>query len=105
MISEGYRLPFNEYPTPCFLKNNKSAYKHPGFVAEAIEELLCNNCRLLHSTFNFSTFRAINPCLFSPTIHCAFLKTVSYIFLVFSFYIDIDIELALGVCSFVVPPS
>ena len=23
MIREGYRLPFSEYPTPCFLKNNR----------------------------------------------------------------------------------
>ena len=44
MIREGYRLPFSEYPSCCFLKNNRSAFKHPNFVVEAIEELLFNNC-------------------------------------------------------------
>ena len=48
MIREGYRLPFSEYPTPCFLKNNRSAFKHPEFVVTAIEELLCNNCIVEH---------------------------------------------------------
>ena len=48
MIREGYRLPFSEYPTPCFLKNNRSAFKHLEFVVKAIEELLCNNCVIEH---------------------------------------------------------
>ena len=42
MIRRGYRLPFAEYPTQCFLKNNRSALQHPEFVAEAISELLSN---------------------------------------------------------------
>ena len=48
MIRRGYRLPFAEYPSQCFLKNNRSALKHPGFVAEAITELLSNGCIVEH---------------------------------------------------------
>ena len=44
MIRRGYRLPFAEYPSQCFLKNNRSALQHPGFVAAAIIELLSNGC-------------------------------------------------------------
>jgi len=50
MISEGYKLPFTEYPTPCFMKNNRSALKHPDFVAEAITELLSSNCIVEHDS-------------------------------------------------------
>ena len=35
MIRRGYRLPFAQYPSQCFLKNNRSALQHPEFVAEA----------------------------------------------------------------------
>ena len=48
MIRRGYRLPFAEYPSQCFLKNNRSALQHPGFVAEAITELLSNGCIVEH---------------------------------------------------------
>ena len=43
MIRRGYSLPFAEYPSQCFLKNNRSALQHPVFVAEAIM-LLSNGC-------------------------------------------------------------
>ena len=32
MIRRGYRLPFAQYPSQCFLKNNRSALQHPEFV-------------------------------------------------------------------------
>ena len=37
MIRRGYRLPFAEYPSQCFLKNNRSALQHPEFVADAFK--------------------------------------------------------------------
>ena len=48
MIRRGYRLPFAQYPSQCFLKNNRSALQHPEFVAEAITELLSNGCIVEH---------------------------------------------------------
>ena len=42
MIRRGYRLPFAEYPSQCFLKNNRSALQHPDFVADVITKLLSN---------------------------------------------------------------
>ena len=48
MIKRGYRLPFAQYPSQCFLKNNRSALQHPEFVAEAITELLSNGCIVKH---------------------------------------------------------
>ena len=48
MIRHGYRLPFAEYPSLCFLKNNRSALQHPEFVADAISELLSKGCILEH---------------------------------------------------------
>ena len=48
MIRRGYRLPFAQYPSQCFLKNNTSALQHPEFVAEAITELLSNSCIVEH---------------------------------------------------------
>ena len=41
-IRRGYRLPFAKYPTQCFLANNRSAFRHSEFVAQAIFELLAN---------------------------------------------------------------
>ena len=57
MIRRGYRLPFAEYPSQCFLKNNRSALQHPGFVAEAITELLSNGCIVEHHVPPF----CVNP--------------------------------------------
>ena len=42
MIRRGYRLPFAEYPSQCFLKNNRSALQHPNFVADVITKLFSN---------------------------------------------------------------
>ena len=42
MIRRGYRLSFAEYPSQCFLKNNRSALQHPDFVADIITKLLSN---------------------------------------------------------------
>ena len=44
MIVEGYRLPFQAYPSHCFLNNNRSALNNTDFVKEAILEFLHNNC-------------------------------------------------------------
>ena len=57
MIRRGYRLPFAEYPSECFLKNNRSALQHPDFVAEAIIELLSNGCIVEHDVPPF----CVNP--------------------------------------------
>ena len=48
MIRRGYRLPFAQYPSQCFLKNDRSALQHPEFVAEATTELLSNGCIVEH---------------------------------------------------------
>ena len=48
MIRRGYRLPFAQYPSQCFLKNNRSALQHPEFVAKAITKLLSNGCIVEH---------------------------------------------------------
>ena len=37
MIREGYRLPFSEYPTPCFLKNNRSAFSTPSLLSKLLK--------------------------------------------------------------------
>ena len=50
MIRRGYRRPFAEYPSECFLKNNGSPLQHPDFGAEAIIELVV----LLSMTFHRS---------------------------------------------------
>ena len=57
MIRRGYRLPFAEYPSECFLKNNRSALQHPDFVAEAIIGLLSNGCFVEHDVPPF----CVNP--------------------------------------------
>ena len=57
MIRRGYRLPFAQYPSQCFLKNNRSALQHPEFVAEAITELLSNGCIVEHVASPF----CVNP--------------------------------------------
>ena len=43
VIRAGYRIPFISTPPPHHSKNNSSALEEPGFVAEAISELLCEN--------------------------------------------------------------
>ena len=43
VIRDGYRIPFISTPPPHHSKNNSSALEEPGFVAEAISELLCVN--------------------------------------------------------------
>ena len=57
MIRRGYRLPFAEYPSQCFLKNNRSSLQHPDFVAEAISALLSNGCIVEHAVPPF----CVNP--------------------------------------------
>ena len=44
IIRRGYRLAFAEYPPPCFLASNRSAFQYPEFVVQAISELLVNGC-------------------------------------------------------------
>ena len=48
IIENGYRLPFSNYPSRCFLRNNLSALKHKQFVADAISELLSHSCIIEH---------------------------------------------------------
>jgi len=48
MIEKGNRLPFNEYPPRCFMRNNLSALKHKEFVAGATSELLSHECITEH---------------------------------------------------------
>ena len=40
IVSNGYKLPLFRYPLRCFIKNNKSALEHEGFVEQAINKLL-----------------------------------------------------------------
>jgi len=53
----GYRLPFAEYPPSCFLTDNRSAFQYPEFVAQAISQLLVNDCIVEHSVLPF----CVNP--------------------------------------------
>ena len=48
MIRRGYRLPFAQYPSQCFLKNNRSALQHPEFVADANIDLVSNGIFVEH---------------------------------------------------------
>ena len=82
MIRRGYRLQFAEYPSECFLKNNRSALQHPDFVTEAIIELLSNGCIVEHDVPPFCVnsltvaegkklclfidLRHVNNCLVKP---------------------------------------
>ena len=43
VLRHGYLLPLTQTPPPFFAENNKSALKYPGFVGQAIEDLLANN--------------------------------------------------------------
>ena len=43
-INERYRLPFSQFRSRCFLRNNMSSCKNPDFVAEVISELLHYGC-------------------------------------------------------------
>ena len=43
VIRGGCRIPFFSTPPPYHYKNNSSALKEPGFVTEAVSELLCDN--------------------------------------------------------------
>ena len=43
VIRDGYRILFISTPPPHHYKNNSSALEEPGFVAEAISELICDN--------------------------------------------------------------
>lgn len=40
IITQGYSVPFSEFPPRCFLSNNRSALRNPQFVESAILELL-----------------------------------------------------------------
>ena len=44
IIRNGYGLPFISIPQGCFIRNNKSALKHPKFVEDAIFKLLDDGC-------------------------------------------------------------
>ena len=57
MVEKGYRLPFSDYPPRCFTRNNASALKHKQFVADAISELLTNECIVEHDAPPF----CVNP--------------------------------------------
>jgi len=50
IVTYGYALPLKAFPTSAFFSNNCSAFKHPSFVEEAIEELLNKRCIEQHDT-------------------------------------------------------
>ena len=56
-----YALPLKAFPASAFFNNNSSAFKHPNFVEEAIEELLRKRCIDEHDNTN-----VVNP------INCSF---------------------------------
>ena len=43
VVENGYKLPFNSFPTSTHLKNNKSSLDNPDFVQSAISDLLNNH--------------------------------------------------------------
>ena len=57
LVKNGYKLPMTTIPPSCFSNNNKSALKHPEFVANAIGKLLDDG----RITEVFSPPRCINP--------------------------------------------
>lgn len=93
MIRCGYRLPFAQYPSQCFLKNNRSTLQHPEFVAEAITELLSNCCIVEHVVLPFCVnpltvtegkklrlvidLRHVNNCLVKPKFKYDDLRSLS----------------------------
>ena len=93
MIRRGYRLPFAEYPSQCFLKNNGSALQHSDFVTEAIIELLSNGCIAEHDVPPFCVnpltvaegkklrlvidLRHVNNCLVKPRFKYEDLRSLS----------------------------
>lgn len=44
IVTYGYALPLKAFTASAFFNNNSSAFKHPNFVKEAIEELLRKRC-------------------------------------------------------------
>jgi len=46
IITNGYKIPFIQFPTPSVSCNNKSAKDNLDFVSSAVEELLTNHCVL-----------------------------------------------------------
>ena len=97
MIRRGYRLQVYEYeyPSECFLKNNRSALQHPYFVAEAIIELLSNGCIVEHDVPPFCVnpltvaegkklclvidLRHVNNCLVKPRFKYEDLRSLSQV--------------------------
>ena len=95
MIRRGYRLPFAQYPSQCFLKNNRSALQHPEFVAKAITELLSNGCIVEHVVPPFCAnpltvaegkklrlvvdLRHVNNCLVKPRFKYEDLRSLSQV--------------------------
>ena len=95
MIRRGYRLPFAEYPSECFLKNNRSALQHQDFVAEAIIGLLSNGCIVEHDVPPFCVnpltvaeekklrlvidLRHVNNCLVKPRFKYEDLRSLSQV--------------------------
>ena len=95
MIRRGYRLPFAQYPSQCFLKNDRSALQHPEFVAEAITELLSNGCIVEHVVPPFCMnpltvaegkklrllidLRRVNNCLVKPRFKYEDLRSLSQV--------------------------
>ena len=95
MIRRGYRLPFAQYPSQCFLKNDRSALQHPEFVAEATTELLSNGCIVEHVVPPFCMnpltvaegkklrllidLRRVNNCLVKPRFKYEDLRSLSQV--------------------------
>ena len=95
MIRRGYRLPFAQYPSQCFLKNNRSALQNPEFVAKAITELLSNGCIVEHVVPPFCVnpltvaegkklrlavdLRHVNNCLVKPRFKYEDLRSLSQV--------------------------
>ena len=91
VMSEGYKLPFIRVPDSCYIRNNRSAEKHPNFVEEAISKLLVNDCIQEHFEPPYCVnplsvaegkklrlvidLRHVNPCLYKHSfkyedLHC-----------------------------------
>ena len=95
MIRHGYKLPFAEYPSQCFLKNNRSALQHPDFVADAIIELPSNGCIVEHDALPLCVkpltvaeglklrlvidLRHVNNCLVEPRFKYEDLRSLSQV--------------------------
>ena len=74
IVTYYYALPLKAFPTSAFFSNNCSAFKHPSFVEEAIEELLNKRCIEQHDTPH-----VVNPLIVAEGKKLRFVLDLHYV--------------------------